>query len=143
MKIAIGNDHTGVEMKNAIVEYLEDNGYEVINIGTDTPESVDYPDYGFKVGELVVNKTADLGIVICGTGVGISIAANKVKGIRAALCNETTVAKLVREHNNANVLALGARLLANHKALWIVQEFLDTQFDAGRHAKRVTKLDNY
>ncbi|WHQ36988.1 ribose 5-phosphate isomerase B [Spiroplasma sp. SV19] len=141
MKVIIGNDHTGVEMKNALVNYLTDHNYQVINLGTDSSVAVDYPDLGQAVGEKVMQEKDSLGIVICGTGIGISIAANKVKGIRAALCNEVILAKLAREHNNANVLALGARVIANQNAIWIVETFLNTIFDAGRHALRVDKLN--
>ncbi|AGM24705.1 ribose 5-phosphate isomerase B [Spiroplasma chrysopicola] len=142
MKIAIGNDHTGVAMKNDIVTYLTNNGYEVINIGTNDGQAADYPNFGHQVGQTVANGVADLGIVICGTGIGISIAANKVPGVRAALCYETTTAQLAREHNNANVLALGARLIANQKAIWIVEAFLKANFDEGRHARRVNQIED-
>ncbi|WP_425380184.1 ribose 5-phosphate isomerase B [Spiroplasma endosymbiont of Stenodema calcarata] len=141
MKIVIGNDHTGVEMKNAIVKYLIDHKYEVINLGTDSNAAVDYPDLGQAVGARVIQEKDTFGIVICGTGIGISMAANKVKGVRAALCAETILAKLAREHNNANVLALGARVIANQNAIWIVETFLNTSFDANRHGFRVDKLN--
>ncbi|WP_424526713.1 ribose 5-phosphate isomerase B [Spiroplasma endosymbiont of Glossina fuscipes fuscipes] len=141
MKVFIGNDYTGVEMKNVIVEYLKAQGHQIINLGTDSDVAVDYPDLGQAVGEKVMQEKDSFGIVICGTGIGISIAANKVKGVRAALCNETILAKLAREHNNANVLALGARMIANQNATWIVETFLNTTFDAGRHAFRVDKLN--
>ncbi|MBW3057860.1 ribose 5-phosphate isomerase B [Spiroplasma poulsonii] len=141
MKVIIGNDHTGVEMKNAIVKYLTDQKHQVINLGTNSDAAVDYPDLGQAVGEKVMQEKDSLGIVICGTGIGISIAANKVKGVRAALCNETNLAKLAREHNNANVLALGARVIAIQNAIWIVETFLNTSFDAGRHALRIDKLN--
>ncbi|KAF0850090.1 MAG: ribose 5-phosphate isomerase B [Spiroplasma poulsonii] len=141
MKVIIGNDHTGVEMKNAIVKYLTDQKHQVINLGTNSDAAVDYPDLGQEVGEKVMQEKDSLGIVICGTGIGISIAANKVKGVRAALCNETNLAKLAREHNNANVLALGARVIAIQNAIWIVETFLNTSFDAGRHALRIDKLN--
>ena len=109
MKIAIGNDHSAVELKNIIKEFVESKGYEVINMGTDSTESCDYPVYGEKVGRAVASGEADLGITICGTGVGISLAANKVKGIRACVCSDPYTAKLSRMHNNTNVLAFGAR----------------------------------
>ncbi|MFJ1522320.1 ribose 5-phosphate isomerase B [Spiroplasma sp. ald] len=142
MKIVIGNDHTGIEMKNAIVKHLIAQKYEIINLGTDSIEAVDYPDIGQAVGERVIKEKNSIGIIICGTGIGISIAANKVKRIRAALCNETMLAKLAREHNNANVLALGARVIANQNAIWIVDMFLNSTFDAGRNTLRVEKLNN-
>ncbi|WP_338954981.1 ribose 5-phosphate isomerase B [Spiroplasma endosymbiont of Polydrusus cervinus] len=141
MKIVIGNDHTGTEMKNAIVKYLTEQKHQIINLGTDSVTAVDYPDIGQAVGERVIQEQNSIGIVICGTGIGISIAANKVKGIRAALCNETVLAKLAREHNNVNVLALGARVIANQNAIWIVEMFLNTAFDSGHHNLRVDKLN--
>ena len=112
MKIVIGNDHSAVELKNIIKAHLEEKGYEVMNVGTDTSDSCDYPVYGEKVGRAVASGEADLGIAICGTGVGISLAANKVKGIRACVCSEPYTAKLSRMHNNSNVLAFGARTLS-------------------------------
>ncbi|QHX36298.1 ribose 5-phosphate isomerase B [Spiroplasma sp. BIUS-1] len=140
MKIFIGNDHAAVEMKNKIVEYLNSKGHEVVNIGTDSNDSVDYPDFGKEVAQRVVQENT-LGIVICGSGIGISIAANKVKGARAALCYEDQTAMLAREHNNANILALGARFIANEKAVRLVDIFLNTKFEE-RHANRVEKLNN-
>ena len=111
MKIAIGNDHTALEMKAAIKAHLEENGYEVLDLGTNSTDSCDYPVYGEKVGRAVVDGEADLGIAICGTGVGISLAANKVKGVRACVCSEPYTAKLSRMHNYSNVLAFGARVV--------------------------------
>lgn len=143
MKIAIGNDHAAVELKNEIVKYLLEQNYTVINLGTDSDESVDYPDYGFKVAKSVSDKNADMGIVICGSGIGISIAANRVQKIRCALCTDVSMAILARKHNNANVLALGSRFIAVEKAKWIVDAFLKTQFENERHEKRVRKLDDY
>ncbi|AGR41751.1 ribose 5-phosphate isomerase B [Spiroplasma diminutum] len=140
MKIFIGNDHAAVEMKNKIVEYLKENGHDVINIGTDGHDSVDYPDFGQEVAKKVVAEKT-FGIVICGSGIGISIAANKVKGARAALCYEDQGAILARQHNNANILALGARFIANEKAIRLVDIFLNTQFEE-RHKNRVEKLNN-
>lgn len=140
MKIAIANDHAAVEMKNQIKEYLESKGYEVINLGTDTNERVEYPVYGEKVGRAVVNKEADYGIVICGTGVGISLAANKVKGVRAVVCSEPYSAKLSKQHNNTNVLAFGARVIGIEMAKMIVDEWLNAEFEGGRHAERVNML---
>ncbi|AUM62299.1 ribose 5-phosphate isomerase B [Spiroplasma monobiae] len=140
MKIFIGNDHAAVEMKNKIVEFLKEQGHEVVNIGTDSNDSVDYPDFGKEVAQKVVQENT-LGIVICGSGIGISIAANKVKGARAALCYEDQTAMLAREHNNANILALGARFIANEKAIRLVDIFLNAEFEE-RHANRVEKLNN-
>jgi len=137
MKIAIGNDHSAVELKNIIKEHLESKGYEVINLGTDSNESCDYPVYGEKVGRAVVSGEADLGIAICGTGVGISLAANKVKGVRACVCSEPYTAKLSRMHNNSNVLAFGARVVGSELAKMIVDEWLAAEFEGGRHQRRV------
>ena len=137
MKIAIGNDHSAVEMKNEIKAFLESKGYEVIDEGTNTTESCDYPIYGEKVGRAVVDGEADLGIAICGTGLGISLAANKVKGIRAAVCSEPFTAKMARAHNNCNILAFGARVVGPELAKMIVETWLDTDFEGGRHQRRV------
>ena len=124
MKIGIGNDHAAVDMKNEISEYLKEKGYEVVNYGTDSNESCDYPVYGEKVGEAVAHGDVDLGILICGTGVGISLAANKVEGIRAVVCSEPYTAKLSRQHNNTNILAFGARVIGIETAKMIVDEWL-------------------
>ena len=140
MKIAIGNDHTAVDLKNTISDYLKELGYEVINLGTDSRESCDYPIYGEKVGRAVADGEADLGIAICGTGVGISLAANKVKGIRACVCSEPYTAKLSRMHNNSNVLAFGARVVGDELAKMIVKEWLDADCEGGRHQRRVDMI---
>lgn len=140
MKIAIGNDHSAVEMKNEIKAYLEQKGYEVINFGTDTEESCDYPMYGEKVGRAVVSGEADLGITICGTGVGISLAANKVKGVRAVVCSEPYSAKLSKMHNNTNVLSFGARVVGVELAKMIVDAWLEAEFEGGRHQRRVDQI---
>ena len=140
MRIAIGNDHTAVDLKNTIVYYLTELGYDVINLGTDSRESCDYPVYGEKVGRAVADGQADLGIAICGTGVGISLAANKVKGVRACVCSEPYTAKLSRMHNNSNVLAFGARVVGDELAKMIVKEWLDAEFEGGRHQRRVDML---
>ena len=137
MRIAIGNDNAAVEMKNIIKAYLEEKGIEVINLGTDTDESVDYPLYGEKVGNAVVSGEAELGIAICGTGVGISIACNKVNGVRAVCCSEPYSAKLSRIHNNSNVLCFGARVIGPELAKMIVDEWLEAEFIGGRHQRRV------
>lgn len=145
MKIAIGNDHAALELKNHIVDYLVKEGHEVVNFGTDTPASTDYPIYGARVAHAVANGECERGIVICGTGIGISISANKVKGIRCALCSEPVSAKLTRQHNDANVLAMGARIIGSAMAEEIVHTFLTTEFEGGRHSRRVdliTKLEN-
>lgn len=137
MKIVIGNDHTAVEMKREISAYLQEKGYEIVNVGTDETSSCDYPVYGEKVGRAVANGEADLGIAICGTGVGISLAVNKVKGTRCCVCSEPYSAKLSRMHNNSNVLAFGARVIGIEMAKMIVDAWLDAEFEGGRHQRRV------
>ncbi|MGL5965349.1 MAG: ribose 5-phosphate isomerase B [Fusobacteriaceae bacterium] len=136
-RIALGADHGGFELKNIIKNYLSKKGYEVIDFGTNSMESVDYPNFAKVVGESVTSKETDFGILVCGTGVGISIAANKVHGIRCALCTNTTMARLTREHNDANVLALGGRIVGDVLALEMVETFLTTEFEGGRHSTRV------
>lgn len=140
MKIAIGNDHTALEMKEAIKAHLEEKGYEVLDLGINSTDSCDYPVYGEKVGRAVVDGEADLGIAICGTGVGISLAANKVKGVRACVCSEPYTAKLSRMHNDSNVLAFGARVIGVELAKMIVDEWLNASFEGGRHQRRVDML---
>ena len=141
MKIAIGSDHGGYELKQKFIEELK-NQYqvEVIDCGCDSTDSVDYPDYGRKVGETVVSGQADRGIVICGTGIGISISANKVPGVRAALCTNEYMAMMTRKHNNANVLALGARVVGDELAKDILRVWLTTEFEGGRHQRRLDKI---
>ena len=141
MKIAIGSDHGGFELKEKVIKFLIENGYEILNLGCNSIDSVDYPKYGRLVGEAVIEKKADRGIVICGTGIGISIAANKVNGVRAALCTNTTMARLTREHNDANVLSMGARIVGDILALEMVKIFLTTKFEGGRHQKRIDQLE--
>ena len=137
MKIAIGNDHAAVEMKMEIMKYLEEKGIEVINVGTDTAERYDYPIAGYKVARLVADGAVDCGIAICGTGIGISLAANKVKGIRAFACSEPYSAAMAKRHNNANVLCFGARVVGAELAKSIVDAYLNAEFEGGRHADRV------
>jgi ribose 5-phosphate isomerase B len=139
-RIAIGSDHAGFPVKEAIRKYLEGVGYVVADQGTSSEESVDYPDYGKAVGERVAAKQDDLGIVVCGSGIGISIAANKVPGIRAALAHNVLTAQLAREHNDANILALGARIVTPAAALEMVQTFLTTPYAGGRHQRRLDKI---
>ncbi len=139
-KIAIGNDHTAVAMKNHIMKYLEEKGYDIINFGTDSEERTDYPIYGKRVADSVQSGECSLGILICGTGVGISLAANKVKGIRAVVCSEPYSAKLSRQHNNANIVAFGARVIGLATAEMIVDEFLNAEYEGGRHQKRVEMI---
>ena len=141
MKIAIGNDHGGTELKWVIKEYLESKGHEIVNYGTDTNESCDYPEYGEKVGRAVASGEYDCGILICGTGVGISIAANKVNGVRAAVCSDVATAHLVKEHNNVNIIAFGARIVGSELAKDIVKAYLEAEFLGGRHAKRVAMFE--
>ena len=140
MKIGIGNDHSAVEMKQEVVKYLQELGYEVVNYGTDTTESCHYPIYGEKVARAVVAGEVDLGLLICGTGVGISLAANKVKGIRAVVCSEPYSAKLSRQHNNTNILAFGARVIGVEMAKMIIDEWLNAEFQGGRHQDRVNMI---
>lgn len=141
MKIGIGNDHSGVEYKNIITKYIvEKYGYEVINYGTDSTESTNYAIYGEKVANAVKNKEVDRGIVICGTGIGISLAANKVNGIRCAVCSDPLSAKLTRMHNDANMVAMGARMIGIEMAKEIVDNFLTVEFEGGRHKDRIAYL---
>ena len=140
MKIAIGNDHTAVEMKNHIQKYLENKGHEVINFGTDSTERCDYPVYGKKVADAVASGACERGILICGTGIGISLAANKVKGIRAAVCSESYSARLTRQHNDANIIAFGARVVGEATAEMIVDEFINTEYEGGRHQRRIDMI---
>lgn len=142
MKIAIGCDHAGVNEKNQLIDFLVKNGYEVENFGTDTADSVDYPDIALPVANAVKDGMVDRGILICGTGVGIGICANKVNGIRCALCGDEAVAKLCRQHNNANMISMGARVIDVEKMKKIVTAFLTTEFEGGRHQKRVDKITN-
>ena len=140
MKIGIANDHASVEMKQQVVAYLKEKGYDVVNYGTDSTESCDYPVYGEKIGHAVVSGEVDFGIEICGTGLGISLAANKVHGIRAAVCSEPYTARLSRQHNNANVLAFGSRVIGIELAKMIIDEFLGAEFEGGRHQRRVDMI---
>lgn len=137
MKIVIGNDHAATALKMEIMEYVKSLGHEVINIGTDSIERCDYPVYGKRVGRAVVSGDADCGILICGTGVGMAIAANKVKGVRAGVCSDTATARLMKEHNNANVLAFGARIVGPELAKDIVRTYLEAEFSGGRHQERI------
>ena len=141
MKIAIGNDHAAVAMKQELVTYLTEKGHEVINFGTDTTDSCSYTEYGEKVAVAVKDGEADCGVLICGTGVGISITANKVPGIRAAVCSEPVTARLVKQHNNANIIAFGQRIVGLETAKAILDAYLGAEFLGGRHALRVEMLD--
>jgi ribose 5-phosphate isomerase B len=139
-KVVIGADHAGFELKESIIKHLNTKGYDISNHGCFSKESIDYPDFGHPVAEEVEFKENSFGIVICGSGNGINMTANKHQGVRSALCWKTEIAKLAREHNNANVLALPARYLSENEAIEIVDVFLDTQFEGGRHARRVEKI---
>lgn len=142
MKIAIGNDHAAVELKQHITKYVESKGHTVVNFGTDTNDSCDYPVYGEKVGRAVASGECDRGILICGTGVGISLAANKVRGIRCVVCTDAYSARLSRQHNNTNILAFGARVVGPATAEMLVDEFLDTEFEGGRHQRRIDMISD-
>ena len=142
MKIAVAADHGGYKLKEKVKEHLLERGIEVEDLGTHSEESVDYPIYGKLCGEAVASGQADLGVVVCGTGIGISIAANKVHGIRCVLCTSVEMAHLTKQHNNANILALGGRTTGEELAMEIVDEWLDTQYEGGRHQRRVEMLDN-
>jgi RpiB/LacA/LacB family sugar-phosphate isomerase len=139
MEIAIGSDHAGVSLKRELIAFLDCNGYKTIDCGTFSEDSVDYPDIAELVAKEVIEHKI-LGILVCGTGVGISIAANKIIGIRAAVCHDSYTAKLVREHNDANILAIGARITGYGLAEEIVRIFVNTGFAAGRHSRRVEKI---
>ena len=140
MKIAIGCDHGGLEHKNAIIEHLKNRGFQIEDFGIKVLESVDYPDIAKPVSLAVAKKECDLGILVCGTGIGMSLAANKVKGIRAAVCSDHFSAKYTRLHNNSNILCLGGRVIGIGTALELVDLFVDTAFEGGRHQKRVDKI---
>ena len=137
MKIGIGNDHAAVEMKKEIKAYLEELGHEVVNYGTDSNESCNYPEFGEKVANAVAAGEVECAVLICGTGVGISIAANKVNGIRAAVCSDTATARLVKQHNNANIIAFGQRIVGIELAKDIVKAYLEAEFMGGRHQTRI------
>jgi len=140
MKLAIGNDHVAVEMKNEIKAYLEEKGIEVIDVGTNSTERFNYPISGYKVAKLVASGKVDGGVLMCGTGVGISLAANKVKGIRACACSEPYSAKLSKQHNNSNIIAFGARVIGIETAKMIVDEWLGAKYEGGRHQVRIDMI---
>ena len=141
MKIAIGSDHAAYKEKQILINYLENRGLTVLDFGTDSEDSVDYPIFGQKVAKSVLNEIANKGIIICGTGIGISIAANRFKGIRAALCTSESHAEMSRKHNDSNILALGSRTTSIDLLKKIVKVWLETDFEAGRHINRVNMLD--
>lgn len=143
MKIAIAADHGGFELKNSMVEYIKSLGNEVEDLGTNSSESVDYPDFAKKVCGEIQKGNSELGILICGTGIGMSLAANKFKGIRAACVSDVYSAKMSRNHNNANVLCIGARVVGDEVAKLIIKTFLENEFEAGRHQRRVDKIMSF
>ncbi len=140
--IAVGADHAGFGLKDVIAEHLRSSGYEVLDLGTNSPESVDYPDYGAAVGRAVADATADLGVAVCGSGIGICMAADKIPGVRAGTVHDETSARLARQHNDANVICLGERLIGESVALAAVDAWLGASFEGGRHARRTAKLDD-
>lgn len=142
MKIAMASDHAGYELKEAVKQHLQEKGIEIIDLGTNSTESVDYPVFGQKCGQAVADGTADKGIVCCGTGIGISMAANKVKGVRCALVTDVNMAVMTKKHNDANILAMGARTTETENALNMVDAWLETEFEGGRHQRRIDLLNN-
>jgi ribose 5-phosphate isomerase B len=143
MKIAIGTDHGGFELKEHVKKFLQDRGFEVTDLGTNSTESVDYPEYALKVAEAVATGQVKRGVLICGTGIGMCITANKVKGVRAALCPDVFSAKMSREHNDANILCLGGRTLKKELALDILETWLNSNFEGGRHQRRIDQISEY
>ncbi|MFN3921908.1 MAG: ribose 5-phosphate isomerase B [Caldimicrobium sp.] len=143
MKIVIGSDHAGFFLKEKIKDFLDQEGYEVIDVGTYSTVSVDYPEYGYKAIEKILSGEAERGILICGTGIGMSIVANRFSKIRAALCHEPFSAQMARKHNDANVLVLGGRLIGDGMAIEIVKTFLNTEFEKGRHERRINLIEEF
>ena len=143
MKIAMGADHAGSEVKEKLKAYLKENGHQVVDFGTYSTDSCDYPDYAFQTAKAVADKLCDRAILICGTGIGVSIVANKVKGVRCALCHNVFTAKLSREHNDSNCIAMGARVVDFDEILQMTNAFLTTQFLGDKHARRVEKINRY
>lgn len=141
MKIAMASDHGGLDLKNRVKQYIEECGHQVVDFGTYTSDSCDYPDFARPCAEAVANGSCERGIVVCTTGIGVSIVANKVKGVRCALCTNSDMATMTRRHNNANVLAMGQRYVDFDTAKQIVKAFLSTPFDGGRHQRRVDKIE--
>jgi ribose 5-phosphate isomerase B len=141
--IVLASDHAGFELKDKLVNFLKKKGYDVLDLGTDSTERVDYPDYGYKLAKVIAANQAKWGVAVCGSGIGISIAANREQAVRAALCVNEEMAQLARQHNNANVIAFGARLINEEMAVKCVETFLTTEFEGGRHVERVEKLCKY
>ena len=142
MKLVIGSDHAAYELKEAIKEKLTGEGHEIIDVGCDSTESVDYPKYGHAVGRAVASGEAERGIAVCGSGIGISIACNKVPGIRAALCTSVEMAEMCRRHNNANVVCMGARMISRELAFDIIDTWMTTDFEAGNHLLRINEIED-
>ena len=142
MKIVVGSDHAAYELKEAIKEKLTKEGHEVIDVGCDSTESVDYPKYGHAVGRAVASGEAERGIAVCGSGIGISIACNKVPGIRAALCTSVEMAEMCRRHNNANVVCMGARMISQELAFDIIDTWMTTEFEGGKHLRRINEIED-
>ena len=142
MKIVVGSDHAAYELKEAIKEKLTKEGHEVIDVGCDSTESVDYPKYGHAVGRTVASGEAERGIAVCGSGIGISIACNKVPGIRAALCTSVEMAEMCRRHNNANVVCMGARMISQELAFDIIDKWMTTEFEGGKHLRRINEIED-
>ncbi len=140
--IAIASDHAGLQSKQELISYLEQKGYHCKDYGTYTPDSCDYPDFAYLVGKSVVKGECEKGILICGTGIGMSISANKIDGVRCGLCGDTFSAEMTRRHNNANVLAMGARVTPVEKMIEITEIFLNTPYDGGRHENRLKKIQD-
>lgn len=141
MKIAIGSDHGGFERKESLKKYLEEQGHEVIDVGTNSTDSVDYPEFGHAAAKKVQSGQCEFGVIICGSGIGIGIAANKIPGIRCAIVSEPYSASLARAHNNANMVSIGARLIGEDMSKIIVKTFLETEFEGGRHLRRVESIE--
>ena len=142
MKIVVGSDHAAYELKEAIKEKLISEGHEVIDVGCDSTESVDYPKYGHAVGRTVASGEAERGIAVCGSGIGISIACNKVPGIRAALCTSVEMVEMCRRHNNANVVCMGARMISQELAFDIIDKWMTTDFEGGKHLRRINEIED-
>lgn len=142
MKIALGCDHAAFELKEAVKAKMESEGHTVIDVGTDSNESVDYPKFGHAVGRTVASGEAERGIALCGSGIGISIACNKVPGIRAALCTSVEMAEMCRRHNNANVVCMGARMISQELAFDIIDTWMNTEFEGGKHLRRINEIED-
>ncbi|MCX7831576.1 MAG: ribose 5-phosphate isomerase B [Actinobacteria bacterium] len=140
MRVAIGADHAGYKLKEFLKKRLQDCGYSIVDVGTFSEDSVDYPDYAYEVSNLIVNGKADFGVLVCGTGLGMSIAANKIRGIRAAACSNIFESIMSRRHNDANIICVGSRVIGDEHAFLLVKTFLEEPFEGGRHQRRVEKI---